>query len=76
MVLRIPTDVSVAGFDDLPLAALVGPPLTTVHQPLVEMAVTATEVALALGRGERTPRLGLESVTPLAVRQSTAPPAS
>ncbi|MER5458081.1 LacI family DNA-binding transcriptional regulator [Micromonospora sp. NPDC002389] len=72
--LRIPTDVSVAGFDDLPLAALVDPPLTTVHQPLVEMAVMATELALALGRGERTPRLGLELATTLMVRQSTAPP--
>ncbi|PZV97252.1 DNA-binding transcriptional regulator, LacI/PurR family [Micromonospora phaseoli] len=73
--LRIPTDVSVAGFDDLPLAALVDPPLTTVHQPLVEMAVIATELALALGRGERTPQLGLELATTLTVRQSTAPPA-
>ncbi|WP_230416020.1 LacI family DNA-binding transcriptional regulator [Micromonospora tarapacensis] len=74
--LRVPTDVSVAGFDDLPLAALVDPPLTTVHQPLIEMAVTATELALALSRGERTPQLGLELGTTLTVRQSTAPPAS
>lgn len=74
--LRIPTDLSVVGFDDLPLATLVDPPLTTVHQPLAEMAATATELALALGRGERTAQIGLELATALTVRGSTAPPAA
>lgn len=73
--LRIPEDLSVVGFDDLPLAALVDPPLTTVHQPLTEMAVAATELALALGRGGKGPPAGLELATTLTVRQSTAPPA-
>jgi DNA-binding LacI/PurR family transcriptional regulator len=72
--LRIPTDLSVVGFDDLPVATLVDPALTTVHQPLIEMAATATELALALGRGEQTTQIGLELATTLAVRQSTAPP--
>ncbi len=49
---RIPQDLSVVRFDDLPIAALVDPPPTTVHQPLAEMAVAATELALALRRGE------------------------
>lgn len=72
--LRIPDDLSVVGFDDLPVAALVEPPLTTVHQPLVEMAAAATELALALGRGETPPQVGLELATTLTVRRSTAPP--
>ncbi|WP_254909962.1 LacI family DNA-binding transcriptional regulator [Micromonospora sp. NBS 11-29] len=73
--LRVPTDLSVVGFDDLPIAALVDPPLTTVHQPLAQMAVAATELALALGRGEKTQRTGLELATTLTVRGSTdAPP--
>ncbi|OKI25779.1 LacI family transcriptional regulator [Saccharothrix sp. CB00851] len=72
--LRIPGDLSVVGFDDLPVADLVDPPLTTVHQPLVEMAVAATELALSLGRGETPPQVGLELATTLTVRQSTAPP--
>ncbi|GAA3822689.1 LacI family DNA-binding transcriptional regulator [Sphaerisporangium flaviroseum] len=73
--LRIPVDVSVVGFDDLPIATLVDPPLTTVRQPLTEMAAVATELALALGRGERPSQIGLELATTLTVRESTARPA-
>src|SRR5262249_31329404 len=51
--LRIPKALSVVGFDALPLARWVGPPLTTVRQPLVEMAETATQLALDLGRGRK-----------------------
>jgi DNA-binding LacI/PurR family transcriptional regulator len=72
--LRIPDDLSVVGFDDLPVVAWVDPPMTTVHQPLTEMAVAATELALALGRGEAAPQTGLEIATTLTVRSSTAPP--
>jgi DNA-binding LacI/PurR family transcriptional regulator len=72
--LRIPDDLSVVGFDDLPVVAWVDPPLTTVHQPLTEMAVAATELALALGRGEEAPQIGLEIATTLTIRESTAPP--
>ena len=73
--LRIPEDLSVVGFDDLPVVAWVEPPLTTVHQPLTEMAVAATELAMSLGRGEKAPQIGLEIATTLTVRNSTAPPA-
>lgn len=73
--LRIPEELSVVGFDDLPVVSWLDPPLTTVHQPLADMAVTATELALALGRGEQVSRAGLELATSLTVRESTAPPA-
>jgi DNA-binding LacI/PurR family transcriptional regulator len=72
--LRIPADLSVVGFDDLPVVAWADPPLTTVHQPLTEMAMAATELALALGRGENPPQLGVEIATTLTIRDSTAPP--
>jgi DNA-binding LacI/PurR family transcriptional regulator len=72
--LRIPDDLSVVGFDDLPVVAWVDPPLTTVHQPLTEMAAAATELALSLGRGEPLPQIGVEIATTLTVRNSTAPP--
>jgi len=72
--LHIPEDVSVVGFDDLPVAQWVGPPLTTVRQPLVEMAVAAAEMVLALGRGEPLTQPRVELATELVIRESTAPP--
>ncbi len=72
--LNIPEDLSVVGYDDVPAVAWADPPLTTVHQPLVEMAVAATELALALGRGEDVPQVGVEIATSLTIRESTAPP--
>lgn len=74
--MRVPEDLSVVGFDDVPVAAWVDPPLTTVHQPLTQMAVAATELALALGRGEDVSQTGVELATTLTVRESTAPPRS
>jgi DNA-binding LacI/PurR family transcriptional regulator len=71
---RIPRDLSVVGFGDHPIVALADPPMTTVHLPLKEMARAATELALALGRGERPHQIGVELATTLALRHSTAPP--
>ncbi|QIY72895.1 LacI family DNA-binding transcriptional regulator [Streptomyces sp. RLB1-33] len=70
--LRIPEDLSVVGFDDLPVARWVGPPLTTVRQPLTEMAEAAARLVLELGREER-PAAGtrVELATSLVVRSST-----
>jgi LacI family xylobiose transport system transcriptional regulator len=72
--LHIPEDVSVVGFDDLPVARWVGPPLTTIRQPLTEMAGTAADLALAMARGEKPAQLRVELATELVVRESTAPP--
>ncbi len=72
--LSVPRDLSVVGFDDLVVSDWVDPPLTTVHQPLFEMAGAATELALTLGRGEPVSQIGLEIATTLTVRASTAPP--
>ncbi|MFF2078273.1 LacI family DNA-binding transcriptional regulator [Kitasatospora sp. NPDC058162] len=72
--LRIPEDVSVVGFDDLPLARWVGPPLTTVRQPLTEMAETATRLVIDLARGVQPGTLRVDLATSLVERSSTAPP--
>ncbi|RZJ11844.1 MAG: LacI family DNA-binding transcriptional regulator [Rubrivivax sp.] len=45
--LNVPTELSVTGFDDSPTAALVWPPLTTVRQPVVEMARAAVEMLVS-----------------------------
>lgn len=72
--LHIPEDLSVIGFDDLPVANWVGPPLTTIRQPLVQMAVTAARLVMSLSRGEQPAQTRVELATELVVRESTAPP--
>lgn len=52
--LRVPTDISIAGFDDTPIASLMWPPLTTVHQPIADMAATAVEIMGDMLRQRRT----------------------
>lgn len=73
--LRVPDDVSVVGYDDLPLASWLAPSLTTVRQPLAEMAALATQMLLALSGGEPMTAQKVELGTELIVRESTAPPA-
>lgn len=72
--LRVPEDVSVVGYDDLPLAEWIGPSLTTVRQPLRDMAGAATRMLLALARGEQPPMLQMDLLTELVVRESSSPP--
>ncbi|HZC27527.1 MAG TPA: LacI family DNA-binding transcriptional regulator [Actinopolymorphaceae bacterium] len=72
--LRVPDDVSVVGFDDLPEARWSSPPLTTVRQPLCEMGILATRTVLRLARGEKIESPRVELATNLVVRVSTAPP--
>ena len=49
--LRIPQDLSVVGFDDLPAARWVSPPLTTIRQPLADMGRVAAEMLGSLIEG-------------------------
>jgi len=72
--LRIPDELSVVGFDDLPVAGWVGPPLTTIRQPLTEMAVTAARLVLGLAHGTAPAQTRVELATELVLRESTAPP--
>jgi LacI family transcriptional regulator len=67
-------DVSIVGFDDVATAAWSSPPLTTVRQPLAEMAGMA---ARALLEGVETvipASMRVELATELVIRESTAPP--
>jgi LacI family transcriptional regulator len=66
--LDLPDQLSVAGFDDTILARSVWPPLTTIRQPVFELAYTATEILMAGEISHR--RLSHE----LIQRLSTAPP--
>lgn len=70
--LRVPQDVSVMGFDDIPGAAFNTPALTTVRQPLARMGQVAAQTLLEriAGRDDYPPEIAIEPE--LVVRESTA----
>ncbi|MFF8563464.1 LacI family DNA-binding transcriptional regulator [Streptomyces albidoflavus] len=72
--LRVPHDLSVVGYDDVPLARWASPALTTIHQPLRQMAEEAAQMLMRL-RDKEPVSTRLELATSLVVRKSTAGPA-
>jgi LacI family transcriptional regulator len=72
--LRVPDDVSIIGFDDIPQASLIHPALTTINQPLEKMGRVATQMLLDLlqNPGKKTDRIELP--TQLVVRDSCSSP--
>jgi LacI family transcriptional regulator len=69
--LAVPRDVSVVGFDDLPMSAFTNPPLTTVHRSIDEVGAGAAEAMIDLIEG-RVPNVRVSAAT-LAIRESTRP---
>jgi LacI family transcriptional regulator len=70
---RVPNELSVVGFDDIPMAKSAVPGLTTIRMPIAAMAAEA--VALALEPGRRDATAGPRVFPPtLIVRQSTGAP--
>jgi LacI family transcriptional regulator len=70
---RIPEDLSVVGFDDLPISRWFSPPLTTVRQPLAEMGRIAAEMLVAMIEQREPHGRQVELATELIVRSSTVP---
>ncbi|WP_062437378.1 LacI family DNA-binding transcriptional regulator [Herbidospora daliensis] len=70
--LRVPADVSVVGFDDVPMAQWMAPPLTTVRQPIAKMAALAVRSLLGHQDGAEMTEGRVELSTKLVVRASTA----
>lgn len=70
--LRVPDDVSVVGFDDIPLAAYFDPPLTTVRLPANELGLAVGGALLDVISGRDVPMRTLLA-TRIVVRSSTAP---
>ncbi|MES1202220.1 MAG: LacI family DNA-binding transcriptional regulator [Pseudomonadota bacterium] len=74
MGISIPDQLSVVGFDDMPISSRLQPPLTTVHWPLTDMGRAAAE-KLVRRVGEQRATEEVSSVpSSLVVRNSTAPP--
>jgi DNA-binding LacI/PurR family transcriptional regulator len=71
---RVPEDVAVVGFDDSNAAQMSRPPLTTIRQPLAEMAQAAATMAITLSRGGSLPQERVEYATRLVIRASTSQP--
>jgi DNA-binding LacI/PurR family transcriptional regulator len=71
--LRVPGDVSVVGFDDIPFAEYIDPPLTTVRQHRYTMGRLATEMILDLLNGE-SPEANIYLKGDLIVRESCSEP--
>jgi LacI family transcriptional regulator len=69
--LKIPDDLSVVGYDDLPMAAWTNPGLTTVRQPIVEKGRLAARLLIQRMKG-RTVESPAPLATSLVVRASTA----
>lgn len=72
--LRVPADLSVVGFDNVPESALASPPLTTIAQPLHDMGAQAFRMLHTLLEGGELPEPHLRLPTTLVVRGSTQSP--
>ena len=74
--LSVPGDLAIVGFDDIPFASYVRPPLTTVAQPKLEMGRLAMEMVLALASGAGPSVQEVANIDvrgALIVRQSSGP---
>jgi LacI family transcriptional regulator len=78
--LRVPRDLSVVGFDDVPEAQWAVPSLTTVRQPIAEMGAVAVRLLMQVPElGSMSDARDIKRVdlsTSLVVRDSTGPPFS
>jgi len=72
--LRVPEDISIVGFDDIPQAALVHPALTTVRQPLEQMGRVAAQMLVDMLKDPEKEINRVELPTELIARGSTLPP--
>ena len=72
MGLRVPQDVSITGFDDIELAVLAEPALTTVHVPHREMGRRAAEMLVQAVRQQEVPD-NIELQTDIRLRQTLGP---
>ncbi len=71
--IAVPADVSVVGFDNIDLASVTDPPLTTIHVPHRRMGQTAAEILLALDSGSENVT-GVEFQPELVIRDSLGSP--
>jgi LacI family transcriptional regulator len=71
--LNVPSDLSIIGFDSLDFCNRTNPPLTSVRQPIFEMASLATTLLVQVLNGEKPERPQILFPPVLDVRASTGP---
>ena len=71
--LRVPNDISLVGFDDIPLVSYTNPPLTSVRMSAADVGATAFNALFGLIGGERLEGDVYQVPTKLVIRDSTAP---
>jgi LacI family transcriptional regulator len=69
--LRVPEDIALVGFDDIPLAEYFDPPLTTIHVPAYGLGWAAGERLIRLIRGEGLDEQGILLESELIIRDSS-----
>lgn len=68
---RVPEDVQIIGFDDIPLSRLLAPSLSTIHQPAYEMGREAARLLIQLIEGEHVERNSMKFPVEFIERQTT-----
>lgn len=68
---RVPEDVQIIGFDDIPLSRLLAPSLSTIHQPAYEMGREAAELLIQLMEGQHIERKSKQYPVHFIERQTT-----
>jgi LacI family transcriptional regulator len=69
--LKIPQDIALVGFDDVPLARYLDPPLTTVRLPASELATRASQILIQIIQGDPPEHKQVLLESQLIVRQSS-----
>ena len=72
--LKVPEDVSVIGFDDISLASLITPPLTTIRQPIGDISRAVVATAIDMVENPHRERTDVVLPTELVIRKSCQPP--
>ncbi len=68
--IRVPEDLKLVGFDDVMISQITNPPISTIHQPIKEMAQAAVSMVIDAAEGKTVPKRTLLPVT-LVKREST-----
>ncbi len=71
---RVPNDISIVGFGDVPFSSMTDPPLTTIREPFQEMGHEAASMLLKIVQGEKLSSRNQILPVELVIRDSTSPP--